>query len=194
MTLIIGLTGSIAMGKSTVLKQFAEIGAKVSDADAIVHELLETDESLILAIKQCFPLAVKDGKIDRKLLGKEVFSNEEKLAQLERLLHPKVRAENLRLITQAKEQETPLLVLEIPLLFETGAEAICDKVVVVTAPLKIQRERVLSRKGMTEEKFQQILSCQMPDAEKRARADFVIDTSKGLKDTKAQLAELMSKL
>ena len=194
MTTILGLTGSIAMGKSTVLKLFEELGAKVSSADEIVHQLFEKDEELIGQLRERFPEAVEAGIVNRQILGKIVFANEQKLQQLEQLLHPKVRQENLNRIKQAQENNDKLLVLEIPLLFETGAEAICDKVAVVTAPYEIQRARVLAREGMSEEKFQQILARQMPDAEKCKRANFVIDSSNGLEKTKTQLAELMAKL
>ena len=194
MTVIIGLTGSIAMGKSTIAKQFAQCGAKVSDADALVHQLFEEDASLKLDIKTQFPSVIENGKVNRQILGKIVFADEAKLKQLENLLHPKVRAKNLALIEQAKLNEEKFLLLEIPLLFETKAEQICDIVVVVSCGDKIQRERALSRPYMTEEKFEKILSHQMPDAEKRKRADYIIDTSKNLEDTKIQIQNILRNL
>ena len=194
MTVIIGLTGSIAMGKSTIAKQFAQCGAKVSDADALVHQLFEEDASLKLDIKTQFPSVIENGKVNRQILGKIVFADEAKLKQLENLLHPKVRAKNLALIEQAKLNEVKFLLLEIPLLFETKAEQICDIVVVVSCGDKIQRERALSRPYMTEEKFEKILSHQMPDAEKRKRADYIIDTSKNLEDTKIQIQNILRNL
>lgn len=182
------------MGKTTIAQQFAQAGARVSNADAMVHKLLKEDYELIDQIAQYFPQAMLEGKVDRQLLGKQVFADKSKLQKLEALLHPKVRAENLRLIEQAKSKNWPLLVLEIPLLYETGAEEICDAVVVVSCGEKMQRERVLARDGMTEEKLEQILSRQMPDEEKRARADYIIDTSNGLEDSKAQVEALISNL
>lgn len=194
MTTILGLTGSIGMGKSTVARQFVEAGAKLSDADAIVHKLLQEDDELIGQIAAAFPQAMAQGAVDRKRLGALVFADAERLKLLEQMLHPKVRAENLRQIAQAKAEGISLLVLEIPLLYETGAEAIFDKVVVVSCGAEKQRERVLARPNMTEEKFHQILHYQMPDDEKCARADFVIDTSRDLEDSRAQVEELISSL
>ncbi len=194
MTFVLGITGSIAMGKSTVARIFAEFGAKVSDADALVHQLLEEDVSLIANIAQAFPDAVEGGIINRAILGQQVFADDAKLKELEQLLHPKIRAKNLQLIEQAKQEGLKLLVQDIPLLFETGAEAMCDAVLVVTASPEIQRERVMAREGMTEEKFAQILAHQMPDAEKRQRADYIINTSSGMETARAQVEALMSKL
>lgn len=194
MTKILGLTGSIAMGKSTVAAQLAELGAVISDSDATVHKILRQDKELITQISVEFPQAVKQGIVDRQVLGKLVFADQVKLRKLEELLHPKVRAANLQAIKQAKENNIPLLILEIPLLYETGAEEICDAVIVVTTSPKIQHERVLSRKGMTENKLNNILEKQMPDAEKRQRADYIIDTSEGMESSKAQVEELISKL
>ncbi len=182
------------MGKSTVAKQLAELGAKVSDADAVVHQLLAEDKALISQIAGVFPNAVEDEVVNRQNLGMEVFADQDKLSQLEEFLHPKVRAVNLALIAQAKAENWPILVLEIPLLFETGAQSICDKVMVVSCSPEMQRERAMEREWMTEEKLQQILSRQMPDAEKRKRADVVIDTSDGLESSKAQLEAFISKL
>lgn len=182
------------MGKSTVARIFAEFGAKVSDADALVHQLLEEDVSLIANIAQAFPDAVEGGIINRAILGQQVFADDAKLKELEQLLHPKIRAKNLQLIEQAKQEGLKLLVQDIPLLFETGAEAMCDAVLVVTASPEIQRERVMAREGMTEEKFAQILAHQMPDAEKRQRADYIINTSSGMETARAQVEALMSKL
>ncbi|MDG1287225.1 MAG: dephospho-CoA kinase [Rickettsiales bacterium] len=194
MTLIIGLTGSIAMGKTTVATQLAELGARVSDADAVVHQLLAEDKELILHIAKIFPNTVEEGRVNRKSLGVEVFADEAKLTALEKLLHPKVRTENVALIKQAKTEGWPLLVLEIPLLFETGAQVICDKVIVVSCSPEMQRARAMAREWMTEDKFQKILARQMPDAEKRKRADEVIDTSNGLESSKTQLEAFISKL
>jgi len=194
MTIILGLTGSIGMGKTTVAGQFADAGARVSDADAIVHDLFMRDEGLKAEISEAFPTAMRGEKIDRAALGREVFTDEAKLKQLEALMHPRVRAVNLALIEKAKAEGWPLLVLEIPLLYETGAEAICDRVAVVTARPEIQRQRVFARPNMSEKRLLGILARQMPDEEKRARADFIIDTSDGLESSAAQVAEVMSRL
>lgn len=194
MTIILGLTGSIGMGKTTVAGQFANAGAHVSDADAIVHDLFMRDEGLKAEISKAFPAAMQGEKIDRAALGREVFTDEAKLKQLEALMHPRVRAVNLALIEKAKAEGWPLLVLEIPLLYETGAEAICDRVAVVTARPEIQRQRVFARPNMSEKRLLGILARQMSDEEKRARADFIIDTSDGLESSAAQVAEVMSRL
>ena len=193
MTKILGLTGSIGMGKSTISSQLAEFGAKISDSDAIVHKLFQ-NKDIIAKIAQEFPETLKQANIDRNILGQLVFANPEKLKILENIIHPMVRAENLKLIEQAKREKWPILVLEIPLLYETGAEEICDAVIVVTTSYDIQHSRVLARNGMTEEKFEQILKQQMSDADKRKRADYIIDTSNGFESSKVQLEVLISKL
>lgn len=194
MTFVLGLTGSIAMGKSTVARQFAALGAHIVDTDALVHLILEEDAPAIAAISQRFPSVIEEGSINRQKLGEIVFSDDEQLQWLEGLLHPKVRLANQAQIEKAKANEVPLLVLEIPLLYESGSEGLCDAVAVVTCDPQTQRARALAREGMTEERFAQILSQQLPDAQKRERADFVIDTSHGLEASQAQVELLISKL
>ena len=177
--IVIGLTGSIGMGKSTVSKQFSLLGAKVASADDFVHYLLKNDTKIIADIAKEFPNAVIDGVIERKILGKIVFADAQKLKILEQILHPKVVALEEKFVKKQRRLGAKLVVLDIPLLFETGAEKRVDYTVVVTAPKFIQRRRVLARTGMTAEKFAQIISTQMPDNEKRKRADFIIQTGLG---------------
>jgi len=189
MTFVLGLTGSIGMGKSTVAGQCRYLGAVVSDADATVHRLMAPGGAAFTPIAAKFPQVMENGRINRRKLGQIVFTDDEALHWLEGLLHPLVRAAHLAVIRRARYQRRPWVVLEIPLLYETGAEAICDAVAVVTSPEFIQHQRVMKRAGMTEEKFRQILAKQMPDAEKRRRADAVIETGQGkafsLKQVKA---------
>ena len=177
--IVIGLTGSIGMGKSTVSKQFALLGAKVASADDFVHYLLKNDLKIIAEIAKEFPNAIIDGVIERKILGKIVFADAEKRKILEQILHPKVVALEEKFVKKQRNLGAKLVVLDIPLLFETGAENRVDYTVVVTAPKFIQRRRVLARIGVTPEKFEQILKTQMPDNEKRKRADFIIQTGLG---------------
>lgn len=176
---VLGLTGSIGMGKSTVSKQFALLGAKVASADDFVHYLLKNDLKIIAEIAKEFPNAIIDGVIERKILGKIVFADAEKRKILEQILHPKVVALEEKFVKKQRNLGAKLVVLDIPLLFETGAENRVDYTVVVTAPKFIQRRRVLARIGVTPEKFEQILKTQMPDNEKRKRADFIIQTGLG---------------
>ncbi len=176
---IIGLTGSIGMGKSTVAKQLIRRGAILVDADAIVHHLLQPRAKGFASVAHAFPECVEKGIINRQRLGKIVFGNPQKLHCLENILHPLVRQEIRKIIRRAIMQRRQRVILEIPLLYEIGAEKLCDEVVVVTAPPFIQRQRVMSRPGMTDKKFHQILSFQMPDAQKRSLADTVIHTGLG---------------
>ncbi|WEX09608.1 dephospho-CoA kinase [Chelativorans sp. AA-79] len=176
--IVLGLTGSIGMGKSTTARMFAEEGVPVHDSDATVHRLYEGEA--IPLIEAHFPGAIANGKVDRARLAKAVVGNQEALDRLERLIHPLVREDADRFVEKHREKGTPLVVLDIPLLFETAGTDRVDKIVVVTAPPQVQRERVLARPGMTEEKFQKILARQVSDAEKRSQADFIIDTSKGM--------------
>lgn len=192
--IVLGLTGSIGMGKSTVTGQFADEGAAVTNADAIVHRLLEEDAKVIAAIAARFPDAVEQGKVDRRRLGDAVFGDDAAMKALESILHPRVRAEEVAFVLKAQNAGKWLAVLDIPLLFETGADARCDAVVVVTAPEAVQRERVLARPGMTEEKFRRVLARQMPDAEKRARADYVVETHDGLERSAREVRRIMQEL
>ncbi|WAT17188.1 dephospho-CoA kinase [Aurantiacibacter sp. MUD11] len=189
---IVGLTGSIAMGKSTVAAMFADAGVPVFDADAEVRRMQGPGGSLVPEIEAAFPGSTGHEGVRRDALGAMVFGDPDALARLEAIVHPAVAKAREQFL--ARHAAEPMVVFDIPLLFEkTGAETV-DKVVVVSAPAEVQRERVLSRPGMTEEKFAQILSLQMPDADKRARADYVIDTGTTLADTAAQVQALVDKL
>lgn len=188
---IIGLTGSIGMGKTTIARMFARQGAAVCDSDGIVHRLLGAGGKAVEQVAKYFPDTLTAHGIDRKKLGKEVFSNAEKLKTLEMILHPLVQAEQEQFIRRMKRKGKKVIVLDIPLLFETGAEQRCHNVVVVSAPLFIQQQRVLSRPNMTREKFEQIVARQMPNNEKRKRADRVIDTGLGKARSFQQVVNVM---
>ncbi len=192
--IIIGLTGGIGMGKTTVAAQFAAFGARIESADTIVHRLLSEEGEACAQVKQTFPGAVIEGKIDRKALGKIVFADSEKRKNLEAILHPLVIAAENEFIAREQALGTRLLVLDIPLLFETGGEARCDVTVVASAPAFIQRQRVMKRPGMTEEKFRAIVAAQMPDSEKRARADFIVQTGLGKAFSYFQVKAIVRKL
>jgi len=188
--MILGLTGSIGMGKSTVAQMFVAEGVPVFDADAVVHRLQGPDGALVEEIERYFPGTTGNAGVDRQLLAAAVFDNPESLARLERIVHPAVRAEQAAFLETYRA--SPLVVLDIPLLFEKGGLDGVDKVAVVSAPPSAQRERVLARPGMTEEKFAQILALQVPDAEKRARADFVIDTGGSIAQTRNAVRALIA--
>ena len=190
--IVLGLTGSIGMGKSTTAAMFAGLGVPVHDADAKVHDLYRTDA--VAPVAALFPEALADGVIDRKTLSAALARTPERFGELEAVIHPLVRAREKAFLDAQRRSGSPLVLLDIPLLFETGGAARVDKVVVVTCDPEIQRARVLARPGMTEEKFQLILSRQMPDAEKRRRADFLIDTGKGLEAARKQVEEIVEKL
>jgi dephospho-CoA kinase len=182
---VLGLTGSIGMGKSTAARFFAEAGVPVHDADAAVHQLYEG--AAVPAIEAAFPGTTENGKVDRDKLGSRVFGDPAALARLEAIVHPLVRAAEATFLADAEAAGAEVAVVDIPLLFETGADARVDAVVVVSAPADLQRARVFERPGMTEDKLQAILTKQMPDVEKRRRADFVVDTSKGFDSARAQV-------
>jgi len=186
----IALTGSIGMGKSTVAKMFDTAGVPVFDADAVVRALQAPGGGLVEKIGEIFPGCVRSGTLDRDCLAAIVLADRYKLAALERIVHPAVREARERFI--AEHGDARALVFEIPLLFETGGEAEFDKVVVVSAPPDVQRARVLSRAGMTEEKLNSILERQIPDEEKRRRADFVIDTGADLSTTESQVRDILA--
>jgi len=177
--IIIGLTGSIGQGKSTIAKQFGRYGAAVCDSDKVVHQLLGPKGEAVEKIAALFPAAKKNNAIDRALLGREVFVDDEKLKLLESVLHPLVHRAQDRFIRRARIRKKQIVILDIPLLFETGGEIRCDYTVVVTAPPFLQRHRVFKRPQMSEEKFARILARQMPDREKCKRADFIIRTGLG---------------
>jgi dephospho-CoA kinase len=192
--IIIGLTGSIGMGKSTVASMFAEEGAPAFDSDAAVHALYASGGAAVAPVEAAFPGVSKDGAIDRGALSAQVVGNEAAIRRLEAIVHPLVRQAQAEFLRASRDAGALYAVLDIPLLFESGGVNLVDKVVVVSAPADIQRVRVLSRPGMSEEKFEAILARQMPDAEKRARADFVIDTSGPFEDTRAQVRAVLDAL
>lgn len=190
MTVILGLTGSIGMGKSTVARMFAEAGVPVFDADAVVHRLQGPEGTLVAEIEGAFPGTTGPEGVDRTALAERVLAEPEDLRRLEALIHPAVRREQESFL--AEHADAPVVVLDIPLLFEKGLDAQCDKVAVVSADAEIQRLRTLARPGMTPEKFLRILSHQLPDAEKRARADFIIPTDCSLDETRASVASIIA--
>jgi dephospho-CoA kinase len=186
---ILGLTGSLGMGKSTAARFFAEAGVPVHDADAVVHRLYEGEA--VSAIEAAFPGTTSDGKVDRNKLAACVLGNDAALRRLEEIVHPLVQASERRLLQAAEARGDKVVVLDIPLLFETGADKRVDAVVVMSAPEEVQRARVLARPGMTEDKLAAILAKQMPDAEKRQRADFIVDTSRGFEPARAQIRAIL---
>jgi dephospho-CoA kinase len=188
MTFVLGLTGSIGMGKSATAGIFRRLGVPVHDADAAVHRLYRGRAAPL--VEKAFPGTVIDGAVDRGRLGAAVLGDPARMRELEAIVHPLVREEEEAFLERAAL--AAIAVLDIPLLFETGGEARCDAVLVVTAPASVQRERVLARPGMSEEKFQSILSKQMPDAEKRARAHFLVDTSRGFISAEAQVRSVLA--
>jgi dephospho-CoA kinase len=189
---ILGLTGSVGMGKSATAKMFAEEGVPVHDADAAVHALYEGEA--VQPIEAAFPGTTADGKVDRLKLGERVIGHADEIRRLERIVHPLVAAVRDEFLAEARRRGAKVAVLDIPLLYETGGESLCDAVVVVSAPAQIQRERVLARPGMTEAKFAALLAKQMPDVDKRARADFVVDTSKGFDAARAQVRDILAQV
>jgi dephospho-CoA kinase len=190
--IVIGLTGSIGMGKSTTAKMFAEAGIPVHDSDEAVHRLYAGPAAAL--IEETFPGTVVNGKVDRELLSQRVIGNREEIARLERIVHPLVRADADAFLERNRSAGAPMAVLDIPLLFETGGRARVDKVVVVSASPKTQRDRVLARPRMTAEKFEAILARQVPDAEKRRLADFVVDTGNGLEAARMQVHDIIERL
>lgn len=190
--IVLGLTGSIGMGKSTTARMFADAGVPVHDSDETVHRLYAGEAAA--RIKERFPGTVVGGTVDRERLAKAVLGKPEAIKALEEIVHPLVRADADRFVEEHRSKGTPLVVLDIPLLFETGGRSRVDKVAVVSAPAEVQRERVLSRPGMTEEKFNAILARQVPDAEKRAQADFVIDTSQGMDAARNAVQSIIDRL
>jgi len=190
--IVLGLTGSIGMGKSTTAKMFAEAGVPVHDSDETVHRLYAGKAAPL--VEAAFPGTVKDGVVDRTLLARQVLGDAEALKKIEAIIHPLVRADADAFLARHRAAGAPLAVLDIPLLFETGGRNRVDKVAVVTAPADIQRQRVLARPGMTEEKFASILAKQVPDAEKRRLADFIIDTGQGLEVAKKSVEEIIATL
>lgn len=191
---ILGLTGSIGMGKSTAANMLRRLGVPVHDADAAVHRLLASDPAVRAEIAARFPGAVDGETIDRQALGATVFADPDARKDLEAILHPRVRAAAKRFLRKQAMARTPLVVLDIPLLYETGGEANVDAVLVVTAPAFLQAQRVMSRPGMSVERFGGILASQVPDSEKRRRADYVVETGLGKAYTYRRLQQLVAML
>lgn len=190
--IVLGLTGSIGMGKTTAATMFAEAGVPVYSADDAVHALYSGRAAPL--IEAAFPGTVENGTVDRQKLSAAVIGKPEALKKLEAIVHPLVREEEEAFRRKAAQSGVAIALIDIPLLFETGAEKRVDRIVVVSAPAEVQRARVLARPGMTEEKLDAILARQTPDAEKRARADFIIDTSGSFDDLRRQIAEIIAKL
>lgn len=191
--IVLGLTGSIGMGKSTTAKFFKQKGIPVYDADETVHQLYQ-DESVIKRITAIFDDCLTDNHIDRAKISRQIVQEPAKLVSLEKIIHPLVREKENAFVATHRKNGDKLVVLDIPLLFETGGLERVDKIAVVSAPLEIQRQRVLQRDGWTEEKFQAVLARQIPDSEKRMRADFIIDTSKGLEYAENEVDNIISRL
>lgn len=191
MTRILGLTGSIGMGKSTTAQMFRDAGVPVWDADAAVHVLYAKGGAAIAPLSALFPDAVRDGAIVRSALRKHIAADPDALRRIETIVHPLVAAHRQEFLS--RHADAPLVVLDIPLLFETGGDQLCTHTLVVSVPAKVQRDRVLARNTMTEQDFENILSRQMPDAEKRARADFVIETT-SLEAARAGVHDLIQRL
>ncbi len=191
---IVGLTGSIGMGKSTVAGMLRDLGVPVFDADATVHELYAKGGAGAAAIAAVWPDAVVDGAVDRAKLSAHLLGNPDGFAQLNAIVHPLVREKEIGFRAAAEAAGAKLFVVDVPLLFETGGQARFDTILVVSAPAEVQRARVLARPGMTPEKFALILGKQVPDADKRAGAHHVIDTGVGLNETRAQVARLVKEL
>lgn len=192
--ILVGLTGSIGMGKSTTAGLFREGGVPVWDADAAVHALYGPDGAATVMIEAAFPGTTGSDGVDREELGRRVSGDPDLLRRLEGIVHPLLAGERAAFLERARAAEADVAVFDVPLLFETRGDAALDAVVVVSAPAEVQRARVLARPGMTAEKLDALLARQTPDAEKRARADFVIDTSQGLDVARVQVAEVLAKL
>ncbi len=190
--IIVGLTGSIGMGKSTTARMFEEAGVPVNDADKVVHDLYE-DEAVAL-IERAFPGSTENGAVDRQKLGSILAAKPERFSELESIVHPLVREKEEAFLRAQRAMKRPFVILDIPLLFETGGESRVDVVIVVSCDDATQKKRVLARPGMTAEKFELIKSRQIPDHEKRKRADFIVDSSKGIDDARRQVQEIIDKL
>jgi dephospho-CoA kinase len=188
--IVLGLTGSIGMGKSTTATLFAEAGVPVYDADAAVHRLYEGEA--VAAIEAAFPGTTVNGKVDRNRLSARVVQDSAAMKRLEEIVHPMLGASRQTFLHDAEQSGAPVAVIDVPLLFETGGEKRVDAVVVVTTTAELQRERIFARPNMTEEKLQAILSRQMPDAEKRKRAHFVVDTSHGLDPVRERIRDILA--
>jgi len=190
--IVLGLTGSLGMGKSATAKMFAEQGVPVHDADVAVHRLYEGEAAPL--IEAAFPGTTQGGKVDREKLGQRVIGDAAAMRKLEAIVHPLVRKAEERFLAEAERAGAKVAVLDIPLLFETGGDKRCDAVVVVSAPAGTQRARVLERPGMTEEKFRALAGKQLPDADKRARADFIVDSGQGFEAARQQVREILAQV
>jgi dephospho-CoA kinase len=190
--MILGLTGSIGMGKSTTAKLFAEAGVPVYDADATVHRIYEGEA--VPAIEAAFPGTRSDGKVDRVKLSAKVVHDPAAIQRLEQIVHPMLRSYHQKFLQDAEQAGAPVVVMDVPLLFETGGEKRVDAVVVVTTAPEVQRERILARGTMTAETLDAILARQTPDAEKRRRADFVVDTSHGLDPVRVRIRDILAEV
>jgi dephospho-CoA kinase len=189
--IVLGLTGSIGMGKSTTAKLFAEAGVPVYDADATVHMIYQGEAAP--AIEAAFPGATAGGKVDRARLSAQVVNDPAAMKRLEQVVHPMLRAYHQKFLSDAEQSGAPVAVVDVPLLYETGGEKRVDAVVVVTTTPEIQRERILARGNMTQEMLDTVLARQLPDAEKRKRADFVVDTSHGLDPVRARIRDILER-
>ena len=189
---ILGLTGSIGMGKSTTAKLFTEAGVPVYDADAAVHKIYEGEAAP--AIEAAFPGTTVDGRVDRAKLSAKVVHDQAAIKQLEQIVHPMLGASRQKFLEEAERSGAPVVVMDIPLLFETGGEKRVDAVVVVSTDAATQRERILARGTMTSEALDGILARQLPDAEKRQRADFVVDTSHGLDPVRTAIRDILAEV
>ena len=192
--ILIGLTGSIGMGKSTTAAMFREAGIPVYDADAEVHKAYDVGGAAVEPVGAAFPGVVREGRIDREELRKRVLGNPEALKVLNGIVHPIVGRARAAVFEAAQAQGADMVILDVPLIFETGGEKNMHKVIVVSAPPEMQRARVLAREGMTPERLDAILAQQVPDAEKRARADYVVDTGRGLEHAREQVAAIIADL
>ena len=190
--IILGLTGSIAMGKSTTAQMFRDFGVPVNDADEVVHQLYRGEA--VGPVEVAFPGSTSEGMVDRAELSRQLMQAPDRLRELEAIVHPLVRGKEEEFLAENRAAKAPFVVLDIPLLFETGAEKRVDRVVVVSCSAELQRERALKRPGMTEEKLAMILARQVPDSEKRRRADFIIDTSDSFDVTRAQVKAVVDEL
>jgi dephospho-CoA kinase len=189
---ILGLTGSIAMGKSATAQMFRRLGVPVHDSDAEVHKLMARGGAAVAAVEAAFPGVVKNGAVDRASLGARVFEKPDELRKLERILHPLVGASREKFLRRHMLRGTRVVVYDIPLLFEVGADELCDAVVVVSAPKFLQRQRVLRRPGMSQDRLKSILARQMPDTDKRRRADFVVPTGLGRAETLRHIKQIVA--
>lgn len=191
---IIGLTGSIGMGKSTTAAMFREAGIPVYDADAAVHRAYDAGGIAVEPVGAAFPGVVKDGRVDREALRQAVLGKPEELRKLNGIVHPLIGRERAQVFEQATAAGADMIIMDVPLIYETGGEKGMDAVIVVSAPAEMQRERVLAREGMTPERLDAILAQQVPDAEKRRRADYVVDTGRGLEAAREQVTAIIADL